>query len=126
MIVPRRNKCRLPHIRADGTHSVPAIPTPKRKYPVRTAILVKLTTKINDNVKVFAARMGPRDVAKIETTERMRRIISRFQSGQFYRYGVSRESIMKTEFVQEDHSGRHWVVGLEWWVQVQRYRILSP
>jgi len=62
---------------------MPAMPTPKRKYPVRTAIFVNLTTNTIDNVKVFAARIGPRDVAKIETTERMMRIMSRFHRGQF-------------------------------------------
>lgn len=83
MNVPSRNKCRLPHIRADGTHSMPAIPTPKRKYPVSSAIFVNLTTKTKESVIVFAARIGPRDVAKIATTERIMRITSRFHSGQF-------------------------------------------
>ena len=76
---------------------MPAIPTPKRKYPVRMAIFVNLISKTNDNVKVFAARMGPREVAKIETTERMRRITSRFHRGQFYRYHVSRRIRLQME-----------------------------
>jgi hypothetical protein len=62
---------------------MPAIPTPKRKYPVSSATFVNLTTKTKESVMVFAARIGPRDVAKIETTERIRRITSRFHSGQF-------------------------------------------
>ncbi len=79
----------MPQILADGTHKMPAIPTPKRKYPVRMAIFVNFRENIRERVRVFAAKIGPRDVAKIETTERMRRITSRFQSGQFYYEHVS-------------------------------------
>ena len=44
---------------------------------------MNLVTKTKESVMVFAARIGPRDVAKIETTERIMRMISRFHSGQF-------------------------------------------
>jgi len=81
--VPTRNRCRLPHILAEGTNSIPATPTPKRKYPVRIAIFVNGRLKYKDRVKVFAARIGPRQVANIETRDRMRRIMSRFHKGQF-------------------------------------------
>jgi hypothetical protein len=45
MTVPRRNKCLFPHTLADGTKNIPAAPTPIRKYPVRTAILLKGSVK---------------------------------------------------------------------------------
>ena len=83
MNVPSRNRWRLPHTRADGTHNIPATPTPKRKYPVSSAIAVNLTTKTKERVIVFAARIGPRDVANMETTQRITRMISRFHNGQF-------------------------------------------
>jgi hypothetical protein len=81
--VPIRNKCLFPHILPEGTKKIAATPTPSRKYPVKIAIFVNASSKCNDKVKVLAARIGPREVAKIETTERMRRIISRFHRGQF-------------------------------------------
>lgn len=71
-------------MRADGTHSMPATPTPKRNHPVRSATFVNLREKYNDNVIVLAARIGPSEVAKMLTIERMSRIRSRFHSGQFY------------------------------------------
>ena len=81
--VPIRNKCLLPHILPEGTKNIAATPTPSRKYPVRIAIFVNASSKCNDKVKVLAARIGPRDVAKIETSERMKSIKSRFHKGQF-------------------------------------------
>jgi hypothetical protein len=47
---------------------------------------VNFVTKTKERVMVFAARIGPKDVAKIETIERIMRMISRFHSGQFWRY----------------------------------------
>jgi len=46
-------------------------------------MLLNLVLKSRDNVKVFAARIGPSEVAKIETTERIVIIMSRFHRGQF-------------------------------------------
>jgi hypothetical protein len=81
--VPKRNKCLFPHILAEGTANMPATPTPSKKYPVRIATWSNSREKYNDKVIVFAASIGPRQVAKIETTERMTRITSRFHRGQF-------------------------------------------
>lgn len=81
--VPRRNKCLLPQILADGTANMPATPTPRRKYPVSSAICVNFVLKNRDSVRVLAASMGPRDVAKTEVRDRITRIASRFHKGQF-------------------------------------------
>jgi hypothetical protein len=81
--VPIKNKCLFPHILADGTKNIDAIATPSKYHPVRIAILVNLRRKYKDKVKVFAARMGPRQVAKIETMDRIVTIRSRFHNGQF-------------------------------------------
>jgi hypothetical protein len=61
-----------------------ATPVPRSKYPVRTAIFVKGSSKCSDRVKVLAARIEPKQVAKIEMKERMKRMTSRFHKGQFW------------------------------------------
>jgi hypothetical protein len=77
------SRCLFPQTLADGTANMPAMPTPSRKYPVKTAICVKGVLKTRESVRVLAARIGPREVAKTEVTERMMRMTSRFQRGQF-------------------------------------------
>ena len=50
---------------------------------MRSAIFVNSIEKTRDRVKVFAARIGPRDVAKTDVTESTIMMTSRFHSGQF-------------------------------------------
>lgn len=61
-----------------------AMPVPRSRYPVRTAIFVNERSKWNDRVKVLAARIEPKQVAKIETRERRKRMISRLSKDQFW------------------------------------------
>jgi hypothetical protein len=88
--VPRMNKCLFPQTLADGTKNIAEAPTPKRKYPVSLAICVNgmlqlhKSLKYKDNETVFAARIGPRQVANTETVERTKRMRSRFHNGQFW------------------------------------------
>jgi hypothetical protein len=81
--VPNKKRCLFPHILADATQSILEIPTPNRKYPVNRAMYVNGSPNQSDSVKVFAASIGPKDVAKTETIDRITTIISRFQRGQF-------------------------------------------
>lgn len=80
--VPPTNKWRLPQIRPDGTKMNAAIPTPSRYHPVSSATMVNETMKWKVSVKVLAARIGPRHVAKMAIMERMKVMRSRFHSGQ--------------------------------------------
>lgn len=45
---------------------------------------VKVLSKYNESVRVFAARIAPRAVVKMEAIERIKIMTSRFHSGQFY------------------------------------------
>jgi hypothetical protein len=83
MKIPRRYRCLFPHTLADGTKNMAEAPTPKRKYPVSLAICVNGVLKYRESVMVFAARIGPRQVAKMETMARIKSMPSRFHSGQF-------------------------------------------
>jgi hypothetical protein len=86
-----------------------------RKYPVSIAINVNGTSKMRESVKVLAARMGPREVAKTEVRQRMLRIKSRFHKGQFCDAAVSDQPSpygMECS-LPEDHWGHRWVAAPE-------------
>ena len=81
--VPARYKCLLPHTRADATKMKPATPTPSRWYPVRSATSVKGSLNHRAKVIVLAASKGERVDAIKDIRHSIRRIESRFHSGQF-------------------------------------------
>ena len=59
-----------------------AQPTPSRYQPVSSATPVKGMMKSKVSVRVLAAKMGPREVAKMAVRDRTKVIRSRFHSGQ--------------------------------------------
>jgi hypothetical protein len=69
-------------MRPEGTKKMAAAPPPSRKYPVRRATCVMSFAKRPAMVRVLAARMGPRAVARMAAKQRMKVMRSRFQSGQ--------------------------------------------
>lgn len=86
---PRMKRWRLPQTRAKATKKKAAVPAPNKKYPVRRATWVNVRWRTEEyqreRVRVFAAIMGPRAWAKTETMERIIRMRSLFQRGQFRR-----------------------------------------
>lgn len=60
---------------------------------------------------MFAARMGPREVAKTETSESTIRILSRFQRGQFYDLKSAPPIGREIGYIPEDRWDRRSVVG---------------
>ena len=80
--VPNTNMWRLPQMRPEGTTMKAAAPTPKRYQPVSSATPVKGMMKSKVRVRVLAARMGPREVAKMAVRDRTKVMRSRFHSGQ--------------------------------------------
>lgn len=85
-IWPRMKRWRFPHTLAVGTQRNPATPTPSRWYPVSRATSVKLSPNDVAIVTVLAARIGLMVVQITATRDRMARIASRFQSGQFWKF----------------------------------------
>jgi hypothetical protein len=63
---------------------------------------VNASSKNKESVKVFAARMGPRQVAKTEVNDRMTRMTSRFHKGQFYEITIR----LQKHMIQEERQ-RH-------------------
>ena len=62
----------------------PATPTPRRWYPVSSAVWVNGFKNQSDKVIVFAASNGDSVDAMREMRHRMKSMTSRFHSGQFY------------------------------------------
>lgn len=69
-------------MRPDGTRKMADAPAPRRKYPVRSATLVRFSLNSRDIVRVLAARIGPRAVARIAAKQRINVMRSRRHNGQ--------------------------------------------
>lgn len=70
-------------MRPDGTKKMAPAPHPSKKYPVRSATLVKSLPKRREIVIVLAARIGPSAVARMPAKQRRKVIKSRRKSDQF-------------------------------------------